>query len=138
MTKIAIPICNDCVSNVFDFAANILLLDIEDGKEVGRCEIPLKSQALAQRAGQLKSLEVDVLICGAISRVLANMVIASGIEVLAYVTGRIDDVLQAYFTNQLVNPQFIMPGCWSGARRCFGRCGGGQRRCRNRRGNSLS
>ena len=138
MTKIAIPICSDCVSNVFDFAANVLLLDIEGGREVSRREIPLQSQALAQRVGQLKGLEVNVLICGAISRALANMVIASGIEVLPYVTGRIDDVLQAYFTNQLVNPQFVMPGCWSGARRCFGRCGGGKRRCRNRRGNFSS
>ena len=36
MVKIAIPICNGCVSNVFDFAADILLVDIEDGKETGR------------------------------------------------------------------------------------------------------
>ncbi len=147
MMKIAIPICNDCVSNVFDFAANILLVDIEDGRETSRCEIPLQSQLLLQRADQLKSLEVDVLVCGAISRALANMVITCGIEVLPYVTGRIDDVLKAYLTNQLVNPQFAMPGCWPGARKGFGRCGGrggkgrgggggrGSGRFRNRQGN---
>ena len=137
--KIAIPICNDCVSNVFDFAANVLLVDIENNNEISRCQIPLQSRSLPERVGQLKSLEVDVLICGAISRVLANMVIASGIEVLPYVIGRIDDVLEAYFTNQLINPQFMMPGCWSGARKGFGRRGGGrgrgQGRCRNRQGN---
>jgi len=147
MMKIAIPICNDCVSNVFDFAADILLVDIEEGKETDRSEIPLQSRSLPERVGQLKSLEVDVLVCGAISRALANMVIACGIEVLPYVTGRIDDVLKAYLTNQLVNPQFEMPGCWSGARRGFGRCGGrggkgrgggggrGSGRFRNRQGN---
>ena len=119
--KIAIPICEDCVSNVFDFASKLLLVEIENSKEISRSEVSLESQSLSQRVGQLKSLEVDVLICGAISRALANMVTAPGIQVLPYVTGRIDDVLQAYLAGQLVKPEFSMPGCWPGARRGFGR-----------------
>jgi predicted Fe-Mo cluster-binding NifX family protein len=118
--KIAIPLWNDCVSNVFDFAHSLLLVDIENGKEINRSEIELKADSLLQRAGRLKSLEADVLVCGAISRALAQMVTASGIQVLPYVTGRVDDVLQAYLTGQLVRPQFTMPGCWPGARRGFG------------------
>jgi len=119
--KIAIPIYNNSVSNVFDFAHRLLLVEIENGKEVNRSEVALESQLLPQRAGKLKSLGVSVLVCGAISRVLANMVTASGIEVLPYVTGSIDDVLQAYLTGRLVKPEFSMPGCWPGARRGFGR-----------------
>ena len=129
--KIAIPICEDCVSNVFDFAGKLLLVEIENSKEISRSEVPLESQSLSQRVGQLKSLEVDVLICGAISRALANMVTAPGIQVLPYVTGRIDDVLQAYLTGQLVKPEFSMPGCWPGARRGFGH---GRRGCQWRGG----
>ena len=125
--KIAIPVWNDCVSNVFDFAHRLLLVDIENGREVERSELELKAQSLPQRAGSLKNLGVDVLICGAISRALACMVAASGTEVLAFVTGRVDDVLQAYLTCQLVKPEFTMPGCWPGARRGFGRR---QRGCR--------
>ncbi len=131
--KIAIPIYNDSVSNVFDFAGKLLLVDIENGKEANRSEIALESKSLPQRVGQLKNLEVDVLVCGAISRALANMVTASGIKVLPYVTGSIDDVLQAYLTGQLVKPEFSMPGCWPGARKEFrhkhgGRCGRGRGR----------
>ena len=118
--KIAIPIYNDSVSNVFDFATHLLLVEIENGKEANRSEVALENQSLPQRVGQLKNLEVDVLVCGAISRVLANMVTTSGIQVLPYVTGSIDDVLQAYLTGQLVKPEFSMPGCWPGARRGFG------------------
>jgi predicted Fe-Mo cluster-binding NifX family protein len=125
--KIAIPVWNNCVSNVFDFAHRLLLVEIENNKEVNRSEIPLEVHSLPQRAGQLKSLGVDVLVCGAISRALAYMVTASGIEVLAFVTGRVDDVLGAYLTGQLAKPQFIMPGYWPGARKGFGR---GERRCR--------
>ncbi len=119
--KLAIPIYNDSVSNVFDFAARLLLVDIESGKEANRSEVALESQLLPQRASQLKDLEVDVLVCGAISRVFENMVTTSGIQVLPYVTGSINDVLQAYLTSQLVKPEFSMPGCWPGARRGFGR-----------------
>ena len=118
--KIAIPIYNDSVSNVFDFATRLLLVDIENDKETNRSEVALESQSLSQRTGQIKNLEVDVLVCGAISRVLANMVTTSGIQVLPYVTGSIDDVLQAYLTGQLVKPEFSMPGCWPGARKGFG------------------
>jgi len=133
--KIAIPIYNDSVSNVFDFAHRFLLVEIENGKEANRSEVALENQLLPQRAGKLKNLEVDVLVCGAISRVLANMVTASGIQLLPYVTGRVDDVLQAYLTGQLVKPEFSMPGCWPGARKGFGRRGrGGGRGCRWRGG----
>ena len=119
--KLAIPIYNSNISNVFDFAHRLLLVDIENGKEANRSEVALESRLLPQRASQLKNLEVDVLVCGAISRVLANMVTSSGIQLLPYVTGSIDDVLQAYLNGQLVQSQFTMPGCWSGARKGFGR-----------------
>ena len=129
--KIAIPIYGDNVSNVFDFAHRLLLVEIENGKAVKRSEIELKDESLLQRAGQLKDLGIDVLICGAISQALANMVTASGIQLLPYVTGSVNDVLEAYLSGQLVQPQFSMPGCWPGARRGFGR---GGRRCRRRGG----
>ena len=119
--KIAIPVYNSNVSNVFDFSHRLLLVEIENDKEINRSEVALKSQLLPQRVGQLKRFEVDVLVCGAISRALANMVTASGIQLLPYVTGRVDNVLQAYLAGQLVRPEFSMPGCWLGARKGFGR-----------------
>lgn len=119
--KLAIPIYNNNVSNVFDFAARLLLIEIKNGKETNRSEIALESQLLPQRVEQMKRLEVDVLVCGAISRVLASMITASGIQVLPYVTGSIDNVLRAYLAGQLAEPEFSMPGCWPGARKGFGR-----------------
>lgn len=119
--KLAIPIHNGNVSSVFDFAHKLLLVNIEDEKETNRSEIEFKSQSLPQRAGQLKNLGVEVLVCGAISRDLANMVEAFEIKLLPYVTGSIDEVLQACLTGQWVQPRFTMPGCWYGNRRGFGR-----------------
>ena len=132
--KIAIAIWNDNVSSAFDFSARILLMEIEDEKELSRSQILLESQSALQRVNQLKSLEVDVLICGAISRTLSEMITSADIHVLAYITGRIDDVIGAYIAGQLEQSQFTMPGCWPGARKGLGQCGQGRRRCR-RQGN---
>jgi len=129
--KIAIPVWNDNLSNVFDFAGRLLLVEIENAREVRRSEMPLQAESLPERAGRLKQLGVNVLLCGAISRALASMVTESGIQVLPYVTGRVDDVLQAYLTGQLLQPQFTMPGYWPGARKSFGRW---RRGCRWRGG----
>jgi len=119
--KIALPIWNGFVSSVFDFAHRLLLVDIQNGSQINRSEISLTSESIPQRAGRLRTLGVDVLICGAISRPLMYMLTASGIEVLPYVTGRVDEILQAYITGQLSQPQFLSPGFWPGARKGFGR-----------------
>jgi predicted Fe-Mo cluster-binding NifX family protein len=119
--KIAIPIYGDYVSNVFDFAHRLLLVDIKDGREIKRSEVEVNSQSLPQRASQLQALGVNLLVCGAISQLLANMVMQSGIEILPYVTGKFNIVIQAYMSGQLLKQEFIMPGYWPGARKGFGR-----------------
>ena len=132
---IAIAIYNRNISNVFDFAQRLLLVEVEEGQEKDRREVELDSKLFMQRVGQLQRLEVDVLVCGAISRVLAEMVTSAGIQVLPYVTGNIDDILTAYLAGQLVESRYAMPGCWPGARNGFGRGGrSGGRGCQWRGG----
>jgi predicted Fe-Mo cluster-binding NifX family protein len=117
--KIAIPVWKGFVSSVFDFSHRLLLVDIEAGRQIKRSEISLAPESPPQRASRLKRVGANVLICGAISRPLMYTVTASGIEVLPYVTGRVDEVLQAYMTGRLGQPQFISPGFWPDARKGF-------------------
>jgi len=118
---LAIPIWNDRVSSVFDFAHKLLLVDIERGRETGRSEIPFPPESDPEKANRLKTLGVEVLICGAISRSLASQVRVSGVKVLPYVIGPGDEVLKAYLTGRLIHPKFALPGCWPGARKGFRR-----------------
>lgn len=119
--KVAIPIWNSCVSSAFDFAHRLLLVDIQDNSETSRSEIPLNPEPIPQRAAHLKTLGVDVLICGAISRSLASLVETSGIQVLPYVVGPADEILKAYLVGQLAQPRFVLPGFWPGSRKGFRR-----------------
>ena len=107
--KIAIPVWNDCISSTFDFAHRLLLVDIENDSETNRSEISLSAESIPQKANKLKSFGVDVLICGAISRSLASLIATSGIELLPYVLGPVDEILKAYLTGQLGQSKFAMP-----------------------------
>jgi len=125
--KIAIPVWQGNVSSVFDFAHKLLLVELEKGTEKNRKEIALTGQSCQERAAKLRQLGTDVLICGAISRPLAFMLDSIGIEVLPFVTGTTEQILDAYNSGELYQPQYALPNYWKGARRSF-------RRHRGRRG----
>ena len=119
--KIAIPVWQGHVSSVFDFAHKLLLVELENGTEKSREEVPLIERSEPERAARLRQLGVDLLICGAISRLLAYILSSSKIDVLPFVTGSIEQILDAYKAGQLYQPQYALPGYWEGARRCFRR-----------------
>jgi predicted Fe-Mo cluster-binding NifX family protein len=122
--KVALPVWQGQVSSVFDFAHKLLVIELKNGGETDSQEIVLVEQSGPERAATLKQLGVGVLICGAISRPLAEMINGSGIQVLPFVKGSVEQIMNAYKTGQLSQPQYTMPGFWPGARRSFRR-----RRC---------
>lgn len=124
--KIAMPAYKSTVSNTFDFARKLLVVTIEDGSETQRSEVEIAGRAPAQRAAQVKGLGVDVVICGAVSHILAGMIEMAGIEIVPEITGSVDEVLQAYLSNELTGPRYLMPGCRRGCRK--GPRGGARRR----------
>jgi predicted Fe-Mo cluster-binding NifX family protein len=116
--RVAIPVWNDRVSPVFDTATCLMLLDCAEGAlqsrrlvEVGQASFP------TQRAKRLAELGVHVLICGAISRLLAGFVSAEGIVLVPWVAGPVEDVLRAYLAGRLSEPCWRMPGCGGPQRR---------------------
>ncbi len=129
--KVAIPVWEDRVSSVLDFSQRLVVVELNDAGEVGRVQIALSDQSPFVRLGKLRELGINVLICGAVSQPLASASTAQGIQLLPYVTGRVDDVLKAYQAGRLDLPEFRLPGWWPGARRDFRRRGC---RCRGRRG----
>jgi predicted Fe-Mo cluster-binding NifX family protein len=120
--RVAIPFWNDRVSPVFDASRRLVVVDVEDGLERARHQETLQEEFPTRRARQLAQLGVNVLICGAISRPLATLLAASGITVIPWTAGPVDEVLAAYLAGRLPDPRWLMPGC------------GGKRRHRGGRG----
>ncbi len=117
--KVAISVSGDRISPVFDAARRLLLVDIEDGCEVGRTvEVLNKSQHLVPRISRVAELHADVLICGAVSRPLEAMLISAGVEFIPQTCGQVEEVLKAFVSGKLTGDAFVMPGC-CGQRRQF-------------------
>ena len=102
--KVAIAVWENRVSSVLDFSQRLVVVELKSGGETSRAEIALSERNAFAKLVKLRELGIDVLICGAVSRPLASASAACGIRLLPYVTGRVDDVLNAYQAGQLDLP----------------------------------
>ena len=123
--KIAVPVWQGRVSPVFDTARHLLVIDVEGAKARSRHEESLTDEMPHMRVSRLANLGVAVLVCGAISRSLAEMIAASGIRVIPFVSGDVEEVIQAFLCGTLPSPAFLMPGCCGRRRRFRGGRGHG-------------
>ena len=118
--RIGIPVWQGRVSPVFDTAKTLLVVDREGPVETSRSETPLPDTSQAERVAALGRLGVQTLLCGAVSRPVASLLSASGIVVVPFLNGNVDEVIEAYVTGSITDPRFLMPGC-CGRRRRRGR-----------------
>jgi predicted Fe-Mo cluster-binding NifX family protein len=109
--KIAIPIWEDKVSPVFDTALRLLVVEIENMKEVSRFIYYIDEQDLNRKCQRVRNLGLDILICGAISHPYLHMLVASGLEVIEQISGPAEEVLEAYLEGNIFDTRFLMPGC---------------------------
>lgn len=119
--KIAIPIWQNQVSNVFDFAGILLLVEMDKDIEISRQTFQLYGRTGIEKAAVLKQSGVEVLICGAISQPAAIWLSSAGIQVVSSITGPTEQVLDAFRAGHLNQPQFALPGCCRGHDACPGR-----------------
>ena len=121
--KIALTVWQGRISPVFDSARTLLIADVESGIVVDRHYESLGLELPFSRAEKLSELGAEVLICGAISRIFANVVETNGIQIIPFINGNVNSVLDAYLKGLLLMPPFQMPGCGMRRRKQFrGRC----------------
>jgi predicted Fe-Mo cluster-binding NifX family protein len=108
--RIAIPVWEDKISPVLDAASKLLIVENEAQAESSRFEAHLFEQDMSQRCSFIRGLDLDVLICGAVSRQLSEMLKASGIKIISGISGPAEDVLKAYLKEGLLHSGFFMPG----------------------------
>jgi predicted Fe-Mo cluster-binding NifX family protein len=111
MTRVAIPDWHGQVSPVFDVAARVLVVDLDDGREVRRQVEGLLGLTPVGRVRRLEALGVETLVCGAISRPLEELVVAHGIEVIALVSGPVDIVERIVAEGRPIPEACLLPGC---------------------------
>ena len=109
--KVAISIWQNRVSPVMDSARQLMVVDYEDKREVKHMVIDIPNLNLIHKTEFLKSLGINLLICGAISTQMQQVLTASHIEVIPFIRGPMQKVLNAYINGNLNGDNFCLPGC---------------------------
>lgn len=116
--KIAIPVWEDKVSPVLDTALKLLVVEAKDRREMSRFVYHIDENDLSYKCHRIKKLDLDILICGAVSHGFLQMLLASGLDVIQEISGPVEDVLKAYLQGNIFQPRYSMPGCKRGRHRC--------------------
>jgi predicted Fe-Mo cluster-binding NifX family protein len=104
--KLALPIWDERISPVFDVAKRLRVVEVEDGGVVDRIDHRIGA---GSHVSLLSELEIEVLICSAISRALETAARNAGVTVIPDICGDVDEVTQAYLLDQLGDPRFACP-----------------------------
>ena len=117
MRKAAFAIWKNRIAPVLDVARHLHLVEAESGRIIRETEASLGDELLSRKALDLAEHRIDVLVCGAISRPLQEMVAAFGIRVIPFIAGDLNEVVQAWVTGGSDWSAFAMPGCRGRGRR---------------------
>lgn len=108
--KIAIPVCGDRVSTVFDAADELLMIETRPGGLPEKSRASWRGDTLIARATQIRESGVQVLICGALLRPMERMLETAGIQVIPFIRGTVDEVFEAFCKGDLRSGRFLLPG----------------------------
>ena len=117
--KVALTIWRNRISPVFDAAQQALVVQIADGSVIDRIYANLGPEWPYSRASKLSKMGVTTVICGAISLEFRQMLEACGIQVIPFITGELNRVLEAYLRGGLLRSTYFMPGYGRGRRKRF-------------------
>lgn len=101
MIRVAMPRFQEEIAPCFEYSATIAIFDIKDGNIVDQTDFSLQSNRVFDRLRLLKDQQVNTLICGGIQDRFEQMVQASGIETVSWVSGHVETILQQYLDGKL-------------------------------------
>lgn len=99
--NIAIPLFEKRISPYFDYAPELLLVQIEGGAIIGRQGAALAGWDVRQRVEYVKNKNVQILICGGITHHTEAEIERSGIRVIPWVSGEAEQALALYLKGRL-------------------------------------
>lgn len=100
--RIAVPRMGEMVAPCFEYCATMALFTIHEGRVVEQVDFPLRSREPFDRVRLLRDQRVDVLICGGMQDIYEDLIRASGLEVISWVSGEVEDLLDMYLRGSLV------------------------------------
>lgn len=99
------------VSPVFDSASTLLIAEIDGNTLANSYQLAFDPERLLELLQMLRTQQVLLMICGAVSERPALMLEAAGVELIPFIAGDVRHVLDAYLQGRPLATGFRMPGC---------------------------
>lgn len=100
--RVAIPRFGECVAPCFEYSATITIFDVKGQRVKGHTDFNLHSQNPFDRIRLLRDQGVQTLICGGVESRIEDVIQASGIRVLSWVSGNVDELLDLFIHGRLL------------------------------------
>jgi predicted Fe-Mo cluster-binding NifX family protein len=100
--RIAIPRMGEHVAPCLEYCATMAIFTIAAGEVVEQIDFPLRSRDPFDRVRLLRDQCVHTIICGGIQEVYEDVLRASGMQVISWVSGTVDDLVELYLRGKLV------------------------------------
>lgn len=108
--RTAFSLWNERIAPVFDVARHLWIVDAADGCIISQTGRRFSSDDPQERALRLTTLQVEQLVCGAISRNAHHALVERGIRVISFIAGDLEHVIHACLSDQLSSGLLNMPG----------------------------
>ncbi|MBU1566095.1 MAG: hypothetical protein KJ630_10750 [Proteobacteria bacterium] len=109
--RVAITVWGNRISPVFDSARTLLIAEIKDNALVRTSYSSFNFDRPLELLRILRAEEVGSIVCGAISKGPANMLLGAGFKLHSFIAGDIHQVLEALIKGDPLGEDFKMPGC---------------------------
>ncbi|HDI60246.1 MAG TPA: hypothetical protein ENF48_07840 [Desulfobacteraceae bacterium] len=110
MERIGIPIFESRISPVLDSCNLMLMIDIDQGREIRRREISLEKIDAIERVEVFVRWGIRKIICAGVSELMCRYVASKDIMLISGIAGESEKILDAYLCNRLDDACFVMPG----------------------------
>lgn len=113
MERIGIPVFESRISPVLDSCNHMVMVDIDQGREIRRREISLEKIDLAERIDVFVRWGIGKIICAGVSDLMCRYIATKEITLISGIAGELEKILDAYLCNRLGDACFMMPGTQS-------------------------
>jgi predicted Fe-Mo cluster-binding NifX family protein len=110
MERIAIPVFQTRISPVLDACNRLLVVDIDNGKEIQRADVSLEKMSRGERTETISRWNVDTIICAGVSELMCSYIAGRGVHLICGIAGELEKIIDAYIHNRLDQECFLMPG----------------------------
>jgi len=107
--SLALAAYDNRISSLLETANRFVVLDMPINITSSKKIVAISDFTLPYLMQLLHNNHIAILICGAINGCLYRAICAMEIQVIPWITGNVDDIINAFKNNSL--QQWMMPGC---------------------------